>query len=171
MSRHTLEDAKESWAEGYAGLTAEDVDLRVRGLAVLIRGIARAGFVKPDEFAQQVGVDSERAKEIFSALATFGLELDDAGNIVGAALTSRKTPHVVRLRNRDLYAWCSLDTLFIPGLLGEAAVVESTCPVTGEAIRLEVSADGVRSYSPEEAVLSVILPGASPAQTGPASPT
>jgi len=50
-----------------------------------------------------------------------GMESGDSGNIVGAALTTRETPHKVRLSGRDLYAWCALDTLFIPGLLGEDA--------------------------------------------------
>ncbi len=99
------------------------------------------------------------------------MEMDAEGNVVGAALTATRTPHAVRLGARELFAYCALDALFIPGLVGEPADVESTCPASGEAIRLRVSTDGACEYEPSGAVLSVLLPGASGIQVGPASPT
>ena len=55
----------------------------------------------------------------------------------------------------------ALDALFLPGLIGEIAKVESTCPVTGEAIYLTVTPEGVAEYSPPGAVLSITVPGIS----------
>jgi alkylmercury lyase len=72
---------------------------------------------------------------------------------------------------RRFYAWCALDTLFIPGLVGKPAEVSSHCPVSGAEIRLSVALQGVVEYEPSDAVLSVFLPGASGLLTGPASPT
>jgi alkylmercury lyase len=108
---------------------------------------------------------------VFGRLRETGLEFDGDGNLVGAALTLRPSPHRFRVAGRDLFAWCSLDTLFLPGLLEETAEVESACPVTGVPIRLRVTPDRVEAYSPATTVLSIVLPGISCStdRTGPAS--
>ena len=46
-----LEEAKRAWATNYAGLSQEQIDGRVLAFATLVRGIARAGAVSPEEFA------------------------------------------------------------------------------------------------------------------------
>ncbi len=168
-----LEEARVAWAHAYEGLTQEQIDQRVLGLGALIRGIARTGAVTPEEFSRETTLSSERATELFAGLAAFGLERDGEGRVVGAALTTRRTPHAVAVAGKSLFAWCALDTLFIPGLLGEVAEVESTCPVSESPVRLTVTPEGVSEVSPPEAVLSVVLPGvgSSGATTGPASPT
>ena len=173
MELSRLEEAKRAWATDYAGLSQEQVDQRVLGFAELVQGVARAGGVSPAEFAAKLGIVPSRAKELFAGLAAMGVQVDEQGNIVGAALTARQTEHRVQVGDQQLYAWCALDTLFIPGLLGEEAEVESVCAVSGETIRMTVAPEGVRALSPPEAVVSVVLPGVgpSPAQTGPSSPT
>ncbi len=108
---------------------------------------------------------------MYEGLAAVGMQMDEPGNILGAALTARETPHKVRVAGKQLYAWCSLDTLFIPGLLGESADIESTCPSSGEAIRLTVSPGRIEACEPSSTWLSVFLPGRSSRQFGPASPT
>ena len=89
------------------------------------------------------------------------------------SLTTTKTPHALSLEGRTLYAWCALDTLFIPGLLDQVAEVESTCPTSGTRVRLIVTPEGVTSVDPTHAVLSVVLPAGddSDAGIGLASPT
>src|SRR5439155_24894266 len=52
-------------------------------------------------------------------------------------------------------AW---DTLFLPGILGAEARVESTCPATQEAISLVVQPDGIRETSHPQAGVSFLLP-------------
>ncbi len=173
MGHSGLEEAKRAWATSYAGLDQEQIDQRVLGFAALVEGIARAGAVSPEEFASRLGIEASRAVDVFAGLAAMGVQLDERGNVVGAALTVRQTAHRVQVGGRELYAWCALDTLFIPGLLGEDAEVASTCPVSGEPVRVLVTPDGVQHFSPPDAAISVVLPGAghSPAQIGPASPT
>ena len=83
----------------------------------------------------------------------------------------RETPHMVRVAGKELYAGCSLDTLVIPGLLDETVDIESTCPSSGEAIRLTVSPEGIEAAEPSSTWLSVFLPDGSSRQLGPASPT
>jgi alkylmercury lyase len=49
-----------------------------------------------------------------------GVQVDDDGAVVGAALTLRPTPHRFRVRGHDLYTWCGFDALFLPIVLGRA---------------------------------------------------
>jgi alkylmercury lyase len=173
VSGRELERAKRAWAHSYDGLSQDEVDRRVVGFTALVRGIAERGAVTAADFSRATALDPEKASEAFAGLATVGLERDAAGRIIGAALTTKPTPHSVRLEGRQLYAWCALDTLFIPGLAGKPAIIGSTCPTSGASIRLRVTPAGVESADPIDALVSVVLPGvgSSGAITGPASPT
>jgi alkylmercury lyase len=70
-------------------------------------------------------------------------------------LSLEPTSHVLEVDGRALYAWCALDTLFLPELLGRPAQIRSTCPQTGETISLGVDAAGARDVVPECAVMTL----------------
>lgn len=166
-----LERAKRAWATEYDGLSAEDVERRVAGFTTMIRVISEDGVVTPERFAKWMGIEPSAAGKALGELSAAGMQTDESGNVIGAALTTRETPHRMRFAGRELYAWCALDALFIPGLLGETADVESTCPSSGDAIRLTVSPHRIEACEPPEPWLSVFLPGGSSRQLGPTSPT
>ncbi|HIA17058.1 MAG TPA: hypothetical protein EYN72_09830 [Dehalococcoidia bacterium] len=88
-----------------------------------------------------------------------GSEFNAEGALVGKVLTQIPTPHHFNLSGKELYAWCALDALFLAGLMGRTAQVESTCPATGQEIRLTVAPDHVESSNPDGIVLSIIIPG------------
>jgi alkylmercury lyase len=46
----------------------------------------------------------------------------------------------------------------LPVILGRPAVVESTCPQTGQPIRIELTPDGVERLDPPEAVMTAVRP-------------
>ena len=171
MERPGLTDAIAAWTAQYEGLSEEEIDRRVSLQARVIQALSEGDPLSPGTFATVTGLPLEHVPNIFKKLDAEGLEFDEEGNLIGAALTIRATPHRFRVYGRDLYAWCSLDTLFLPGLLGEPAEVESVCPASGEKIRLTISPGGVESYSPSSTVLSIVLPGLSCShdQTGPQS--
>lgn len=76
---------------------------------------------------------------------------------MGNALTLRPTEHRFRVRGNDLFTWCGFDALFLPIMLGERAAVASTCPVTGEPIRLRVEPDGTVSAAvPNSAAVGIV---------------
>lgn len=56
------------------------------------------------------------------------------------------------------YAWCALDTLFIPGILGKAVRVEASDPISGEPVSVVVEGDGVREVVPAGAQVSMLVP-------------
>ncbi len=172
MSDSALEQAKHAWQSTYDGFSQEQHDRHVLGFAVLVRGIAERGAVSSEELASEIGVEPSQAKEFFARFGAMGAQLDEQGRVVGAALTTRKTPHRIAVGGKQLFAWCSLDTLLIPGLLGKEGEVESRCPVSGDTVRVSVAPDGVADFNPAETVLSIVLPSLHDlARTGPASPT
>jgi len=124
--------------------------LLAQGKPVGVEDVVRASVLTPAD-----------VKDIFADVRRNGGEFDEAGNLVGLALTLNPTPHRFLLDGRTLYTWCSLDAIFLPGLLERTAKVESTCPVTGAAIRLTIKPEGVVDYEPTTAVLSITVPGLS----------
>jgi alkylmercury lyase len=171
MELPTLEDALRAWASRDIGGVGEDRSARLRIQVRTVRALAKGQPLSPEAYAAATGLALDQMPAVFGRLRETGLEFDGDGNLVGAALTLRPSPHRFRVAGRDLFAWCSLDTLFLPGLLEETADVESACPVTGAPIRLRVTPDRVEAYSPVTIVLSVVLPGISCSadRTGPAS--
>ena len=83
-----------------------------------------------------------------------GAEWDGDGRLVGFGLILRPTAHRFTVGGRTLYTWCPADTLMFTMILAEQAVAESTCPVTGEAIRVELSRQSLVSLSPPTAVIT-----------------
>ena len=172
MEQYTADDVIRSWTATSAGGSQEENDQRILRFAAIVRAIAEESPVSPERYAAATGLPPERVSEVFEGLSASGWQFDSEGNLVGAALTPLRTPHGFRVGGRDLYAWCALDALFLPGLLGETAEVQSTCPTSGDEIRLPVSPEAEAEYTPPETVLTIVVPGPSTTwTTGPASPT
>jgi len=125
-------------------------------LKLLIQGTA----VPPAKLAQALGWPISEVKAALDGRAN--LELDGQGNIVGLGLTLRKTEHIVEVDGRTLYAWCALDTLLFPALICRVARVTSSCAATGTPVRLLVTPEGVENVDPAGAVVSLVVPKASP---------
>lgn len=73
-------------------------------------------------------------------------------------LSVTPTQHRFEIAGRQLYTWCAWDTLFLPALLGQAARVEATCPVTATEVRLTVGPDGVQAADPASLQVSFPAP-------------
>ena len=90
-----------------------------------------------------------------------GVYRDDEGRVVGfwGLTTGRLDPEYrFLIDGKTSYAWCALDTLFIPALLGKTVSVEATDPVTGERVSLVVDQNGVRDVKPSGAAVSMVIP-------------
>ena len=133
--------------------------------------LSRGKPISPELLASYTGNSIAETRQFFREFQRLGGELDEDGNLIGNALTLNPTPHKFRINGKQLYTWCSLDAVFLPGLLGKTAEVESACPVTGELIRLTIAPGGVETYSPRTTVLSITIPGISCKTDGPQSQT
>lgn len=74
--------------------------------------------------------------------------------------TAFSSPHRFNINGRTLSAWCAWDTLFLPQLLGQAALVDSVSPISGAIVRLTVRAEGIDEINPAGAQISFLLPDA-----------
>lgn len=118
----------------------------------LVRLIARG---RPVELTEIAGIAQRPDAEVEQALrAQPGTDWDDEGRLVGFGLTLVPTEHRYIVGGRTLYTWCATDTLLFTLILGVAAVAESTCPATGQPIRVELCPDAVISLEPRDAVIS-----------------
>ena len=180
MQEFNIDEVIDAWASRTNGknneekaLINEGVSLTTQFLKLLAEGLP----LSAEKLAVQSGLPLEEIEAAFDKFESEGGEFDDDGNLVGAALTLNSTPHRFRVNGKQLFTWCSLDAIFLPGLLEQTAEVESTCPVTGEPIRLTIAPDGIVAANPEQAVLSITIPGVScasgdscaPNKTGPKS--
>jgi alkylmercury lyase len=110
----------------------------------------------PAGLAAATGRSVEQVRAYIDNAREAGAEVE-GGAIVGNALTLRPTAHRFRVRGNDLFTWCGFDALFLPIMLGERADVASTCPVTGEPIRLRVEPDGTVSAAvPDSVVVGIV---------------
>jgi alkylmercury lyase len=180
MQEFSIDEVIDAWASRTNGKNNEDKSLINEGVSLttqLLKLLTKGLPVSAEHLALQSGLPLEQIEAAFKKFESEGGEFDGQGNLVGAALTLNPTPHRFRINGKQLFTWCSLDAIFLPGLLEQTAEVESTCPVTGEPIRLTIAPNGVVAASPKQAVLSITIPGVScatgdscaPNKTGPRS--
>jgi alkylmercury lyase len=117
--------------------------------------LARGKEASPEEIAAASGKSPE---EVQTALERFpSTEWDEQGRVVGLGLTLRLTPHRLELEGpTTLFAWCALDALLFPFLLGRPASIESPCRGAGEPVHIEVTPAGIETVEPPSAVVSIV---------------
>ena len=130
-------------------------------LVTLLRELAKGSPVSQDTLAQSLGCPVERVGAVLEMAPD--TEYDDNGNVSGYGISLRKTQHAFEVDGQRLYAWCALDTLIFPAVIGKTANILSQCPETGEPIVLTVTPDEVRRLEPAGMVVSLLMPGTSPA--------
>ncbi len=117
--------------------------------------LARGKPAFPEDIAAAAGKSPE---EVRATLDRFpSTEWDDQGRVVGLGLTLCLTPHRLKLEGHTLFAWCALDALLFPVLLGRPASIESPCRGTGEPVHIEVRPAGIEAAEPPSAVVSVVV--------------
>ncbi len=160
-ARPTTEEATEALMEG----TARRKDVFNLAVIHLLDELTKGEPVSRKRASEVLGVPGEKIDKMFTAIDAAGGQLDDQGNFIGMVLTLKPTRHSFRVNGNDLYAWCSLDTILLPGILEAEGEIESKDPVTGETIRLTVTADQVVKVEPAGAVTSIFVPGKTPTET------
>jgi alkylmercury lyase len=124
----------------------------IDALPHLLRLLARGEPVDLDDLVELAGPAGADLRRVVRAQP--GTEWASDGRLVGFGLTTRPTDYRFLVGGKTLYTWCASDTLFFSVILGERTVVESTCPVTGAPIHLEITPEAVTSVTPAETVVS-----------------
>ena len=141
-------------AEVAGTLPSLNADERRVGVTVY-RLLAAGEPTTPEYIARHSGIAYRRVAAVVEQLPT--------ATVVDGAVTAflglrRGTGrHRLQFAGRSLATWCAWDTLFLPELIGRPARAESRCPVTGDAITLEVDPTlGVTRSSPADTRLSFL---------------
>ena len=160
-TRPTTVEATEAWREK-TGSQKEGFNL---ALIRLLEELTKGEPVSKEHASEVLGVPEQEIDKMFKAIDASNGQFDDQGNFIGMVLTLKPTRHSFRVNGNDMYAWCSLDTILLPGILEAEFEIESKDPVNGETIRLTVTADQVVEVEPAGAVTSIFIPGKTPSET------
>lgn len=138
---------------------APNLDERDRCIAVsLYELLAQGDPVTLAALAARAGVDEESVGATLNGWP--GVFRDDQGHVVGFwGLALPEMDHRFHAEGgKPISAWCALDPFLIVPVIGRSAHVESKDPVTGEAITMTVTPDGVEDLMPASAVVSFLVP-------------
>ena len=115
--------------------------------------------VATEAIAGAVGVPAARVE---AALESWpGVYRDDASRVAGfwgVGIMPLDPEYSLQIDGKTSYAWCALDTLFIPPLIGKTVSVQATDPVNGQRVSLVVDGNGVREVTPPGAMVSMLIP-------------
>lgn len=139
---------------------APDFDEEQQRVALEVyRRLAEGSPAPAGDVAERAGTSPDHVEDLLRSWP--GVFLDGEGSVVGfwgLTITRLSPTHRLEVDGRELFAWCAWDTLFLPGILGASARVESRCPTTGQTISLVVSPSEVVETSHPAAVVSFLLP-------------
>jgi alkylmercury lyase len=168
MVKPTLDELITTWDFENNGIPSGESTLAARLEILILRKLAEGNPVSADSLARAANVPIEIINTLFAQGKKQGGEWDAEGRLLGNVLTLIPTRHHFNVNGKELYTWCSLDAMHLPGLLDQTAEVESADPVSGEKIHLTIPPDGVPAYDPPGTVLSIVLSGGD--RSGPQSP-
>lgn len=124
---------------------------------VLARLLATGEPVTVADVAQAGGWAPGQVREALSRHP--GTDWDAEGRVLGFGLTLRPTPHSFAFDGGGtVYGFCASDTLAFPVLLGRPGTAGSSCPVTGQPVRVDLNPDRVLRTDPPQAVVSKVRP-------------
>ena len=170
MEQLNIDDVVQAYQLAVEGIPKEMIDLDLRVQFLTIQALAEGHPLSAEELAELWQIPLGQVRTILKQGAEKGsAELDSEGNLIGAVLTNIPTHHRIRVNGHKMYAWCSYDAIYVPGILGKDAEIESIDPISHESIWLTVTPDGVLDYHPSGTVLSVVT-GKAASSAGPNSP-
>lgn len=153
--RPTIEETSAAMSDGYITLTVEEQHL----FQTIYRLLASGRPAPPDAIASASGwATADVEKRLDESPAVFRNDDGAVGGFWGLAAAEITNHRMDTEGIGTAWTWCSYDTLFIPHLLDVTARVSSTCPTTGNEVRLTVSRQGISGVEPAEAVVSLLTP-------------
>ena len=128
----------------------------MRLIVQIMRLITRGRPVPPMDIADALGVSKETVDLTLNAMGT-GVKRNEAGDLVEIfGLSLNPTRHRFMVGDQELFVWCAVDAISFAAAFLQPAQIESTDPVSGDAIRLETTPEGVQKVEPESAVVSYV---------------
>lgn len=110
--------------------------------------------VAPAQVAEKYQITEPEAVTVLNNLRSYGAEFNEENEFVGFGLTLNPTPHKYEVDKHTFYAYCAPDTLFFPIIFNHTATITSSDPISGSKIHLTVNEQGIKSFTPDSAVVS-----------------
>lgn len=151
----TVKDAAEAISAAMPALDATDQQIA----AAIHRLMSRGEPVALEMIAKAVGIPADQVDAKLNSWP--GVFRDGNGRLVGFwghAIGKLDPEYRLVAGGKTTYAWCALDTLFIPGIVGKTVRVEAFDPVSGEPVSMVVDREGVREVKPAGALVSMVIP-------------
>jgi alkylmercury lyase len=158
----TMDSTERRWVAMAEAIKAAmpTLDATDRAIATNVyRLMSRGAPVEPAAIAAAAGVSVEHVNEKLESWP--GVYRDEDGRVVGFwghAIQKLDPEYRLSVNGTTTYAWCALDTLFIPGIIGRSVRVDASDPISGEPVSLVVDRDGAREVQPAGAVVSMLVP-------------
>jgi alkylmercury lyase len=106
--------------------------------------------------AADLGIDRAGFDRAIGRLARRDLVVVVDGRITGAyPFTTEATVHRVSLGGVEVRAMCSLDAVAMAPLFGRPALIESTCAIGGDSVRIEMVGQTVVSAAPPDVHIGI----------------
>lgn len=157
MEKQTKNDLIEAYRAAYDAIPKEALELDILVTVKTMQALAEGVPVSPNRLAELWGMPLAQVNTVLNQAAANGqAQVDSDGNLVGGVLSLVPTPHRISLDENQLYAWCAYDAIYAPGVVGKTALIDSRDPVTGDAIRLIITPDGVSKVWPKGTVVSIV---------------
>ncbi len=104
-------------------------------------------------------LSQEQTDQCLGEFPPTSLEVDPRGDVVAfGGLSLLPTRHAFIASGTELHTWCVLDALFLPEILGKAAVLATQCPASGATFIVELEPGKLGAAHPPGSVMSVIAP-------------
>jgi len=128
-------------------------------LLQLYRLLAAGQAVEVRVLAQKLGLQTAQVRSVLEQIPPSNIVWDQDGNISAyRGLDIAKSGHRIIIEEKNLYTWCAFDCLFLPLLLKREAEIFSTCPQTGDEIRLRLDSNGKPHPLAVDLFISFIVP-------------
>jgi alkylmercury lyase len=124
----------------------------------LIRELGLGAPVSVSQLATAAGLPETQTAHTLERFP--GVFRDEEQRIVGfmGLTVIEMGHHRIHLDGQTLSAWCALDTLFLPELIGATVTVTSRSPASEAEVSLTVTPAGPTDVRPPETVVSLLLP-------------
>ena len=124
MNNSKLVSIVYAYLSQYDGMPQETIQQQYQLKKLTLQLLSSGEPISAADFAAQSQLPVDQIKLQFEMMKNTGYEFNEDGNLVGAALTLNPTPHPFQVKGNELFAWCALDTIFLPSFIGESAFVK-----------------------------------------------
>ncbi|MDH3944601.1 MAG: organomercurial lyase [Anaerolineae bacterium] len=151
MDNTTFEKLKELTRRKIGQLPEGAYEFELRLQILALQKLVEGKPVTPEQLSRSWQIPLGQVQTLIEQAASYGtLQLDTEGSLIGTAISLAPADIKLQINGHSMYAWCAYDAIYAPAVIGYSAAVESTDPLTGDAIHIKVTPDGILDTDPKD---------------------